>query len=319
MFALAFALVKATLAKAAFNWRLLLALSIITFPASVLAEKTDTPNQHTPQKPLPVLINTLPSFETNTASTIAVEDLFRIELGNVFAGRLNAEIKHITCPPSRCLKMFRRQQADIIFMFAVTQERTQHLDFLQLHSFQHPIPFFVRKGESDRLKTYDDLLGLRVGVRRGSAHFEPFDGDERIHKVTVNSVDQLPKLLMADRIDAFVMFDPPTELELFETKIQISDYRPLAGARGIVAINKHSTWYAYREEINNIAQELTESGALSNMLTRYFRPSKLDTVFSPSSDSDTEPTPDNTQPRNAAPVNTNPTPTSSNHNTAKEP
>ncbi len=65
--------------------------------------------------------------------------------------------------------------------------------------------FWVRRGESERIRRYEDLDGLRIGVVAGSAYFAHFDSDAHLDKDMAQSNEANLRKLVLGRVDTVVM------------------------------------------------------------------------------------------------------------------
>jgi polar amino acid transport system substrate-binding protein len=121
------------------------------------------------------------------------------------ASAIDTSVTWVDVPFVRALKDLQNHQPIIVPRLRRTADREAYVTFLGPIAMQkRHIDFYVRKGEEGRVTGYDDLYKLTIGVKRGTAYFEPFDTE----------------MLDADRIDTIIVIDPPAiEAKLRENHI----------------------------------------------------------------------------------------------------
>ncbi len=156
---------------------------------------------------------------------------------------LGRHVTHHGCPFSRCIADLKSGDADIIIAIYAAKKREQFLEYFQLMENVRKMPFYVRTGEEQILSQYEDFYDLAVGVVSGYAYFDPFDLDTKINKHIVNSETQLPKLLLANRIDAFNSYLP----DILKTYPEISraTYQPNQPSIALVSVSRQSPHFEY--------------------------------------------------------------------------
>ena len=160
-----------------------------------------TAQQQAAPKPLVMAFAELTPWlnRDGTAFTGAYTEILR-ELARRVGRRLEIQ----DCPVRRCLAMLEQGQADLTIGLNRTPERAAYLDFLRT-PYRLAVAdrvFLVRTGESARIGRYEDLLGPRIGVVRGSSYFPTFDTDTRLIKESAPSSEANLQKLVLGRIDA---------------------------------------------------------------------------------------------------------------------
>ncbi|WP_439133714.1 substrate-binding periplasmic protein [Pseudomaricurvus sp.] len=155
---------------------------------------------------------------------------------------------------------------NIMLFIAVTPSRSHYMDFVQIWPIPYTIPFYVRRGEEDRLKNYEDFYQLNVGVVNGYSYFEKFDNDERINKTVVLREDQLPKMLSAGRIDAYIGFNIGHEkLEQEFPKITTAPYTHKFSETALLAISQASPLSNHLPKLKMVIHNMIDDGSLDKI------------------------------------------------------
>jgi len=129
-----------------------------------------------------------------------------IDLLITLAKKSNMQIEYIRCPIARCLYLVKKGAADMVMQLKKTPERLENLIFLSPATFtqEFPLNFYINYLSTNKIRNYEDLKGLKVGVIRGVSYFDKFDKDENLLKIKVNNRDQLVGMLKKGRIDTFL-------------------------------------------------------------------------------------------------------------------
>ena len=130
-----------------------------------------------------------------------------IEIVRELARRLGRRLEIVDCPLKRCLLMLQSGEADLTIGMKQTPEREAFMQFLAA-PYRRSVGdrvFWVRRGESARIKRYDDLHDLRIGVALGSTYFARFDEDSSLIKDAVLDNEVNLRKLMLHRVDAVLI------------------------------------------------------------------------------------------------------------------
>lgn len=113
------------------------------------------------------------------------------------------KIRH--CPWKRCLIELEDGKIDVFIGLFISPEREKKFHFCEPpYKDRSDKAFYLRKGQAHRVKKYEDLYQLKIGVTRGYKNFERFDNDEKLKKEFVaDHILNLTKLVEG-RIDVFI-------------------------------------------------------------------------------------------------------------------
>ncbi|MGP0170286.1 substrate-binding periplasmic protein [Pseudomonas sp. NCHU5208] len=140
------------------------------------------------------------------------------------AQRVGVELHWRQAPFLRSLEDLRSGRIDLVPRVLVTEQRRAYVHYLPSIGNQPlHIRFVVRPGQEANLNRYEDLYALALGVKRGTAYFEPFDSDDQLGRIYASDDTQLAAMFRAGRLDAIAVLDRiPMEAQ-FEA-MEFSDY-----------------------------------------------------------------------------------------------
>ena len=125
------------------------------------------------------------------------------------AQRLGVRLRWRQAPFLRSLDDLRSGRIDLVPRVLLTEHRRRYIHYLpSIGSQRLSIRFIVPPGREAELAEYADLYGLSLGVKRGTAYFEPFDSDGRLRRVFASDDAQLAAMFRAGRLDALTILDP---------------------------------------------------------------------------------------------------------------
>lgn len=124
------------------------------------------------------------------------------------AQRLGIRLLWREAPFLRSLDDLRSGRIDLVPRVLMTEGRQAYVHFLPSICNQAlDIHFAVRPGHEADLSRYEDLYRLAVGVKRGTAYFEPFDNDRKLNRVYASDDAQLAAMFRAGRLDTIAILD----------------------------------------------------------------------------------------------------------------
>ncbi|VXD03988.1 Amino acid ABC transporter substrate-binding protein, PAAT family [Pseudomonas sp. 8Z] len=124
------------------------------------------------------------------------------------AQRLGIALQWREAPFLRSLDDLRSGRIDLVPRVLMTEERQTYVHFFPSIGNQAlDIRFVVHPGHEADLDQYGDLYRLAVGVKRGTAYFEPFDSDRKLNRVYASDDAQLAAMFRAGRLDAIAVLD----------------------------------------------------------------------------------------------------------------
>lgn len=177
------------------------------------------------------------------------------------------------CPFKRCLTEMERGGLDLQSGIAFNEQRAHYMTYLSTAYGEVSAKFYLRKGEGGRLKSYEDLHSLRVGMVSESHYFEPFNSDEKIKKIAVPKEEMLFTLLEKGRVDAIIGTSPNLEYQIkkyrHKGKFEVAAYLPENKIPLYFAISKKSPLITQLDRFNSLMRTLKETGQLDKIRAHY--------------------------------------------------
>lgn len=171
--------------------------------------------------------------------------------------QLVLEIEQV--PLKRVLVMMETGSADITIGIKGGPERDGYLQFLDPpFATGNRTVVLQRASDTRQLRSYDDLLPLRIGVVDGVHYFPQFDADRRLRRDSAPNVDSALRKLLAKRFDVLMINSMQAQGELRGRRdrhlFREAEVRFEFGGQRRIAISRRSV----------VAQQL--SGVLSRQL-----------------------------------------------------
>lgn len=138
------------------------------------------------------------------------------------AHRIGIDLHWRQAPFLRSLDDLRPGRIDLVPRVLITDQRRPYIHFLpSIGNQQLNVRFVVHPGQEAKLDRYQDLYALSLGVKRGTAYFEPFDSDDLLGRVYASDDAQLAAMFRAGRLDAIAVID----FLPMEAQFQAMDFR----------------------------------------------------------------------------------------------
>lgn len=194
---------------------------------------------------------------------------------SAFAAKFGATVQGEKVPFARRLTQLETGEIDLLAGVLKNQEREQYAYFLSPPYKQKTNKIFImRKGEGEKLKTYEDLYRLQVGVQIGSNYFPRFDTDPKIDKIASTADANRLKMLLSDRFDALIHTELYGTFMIyslgFQDQVEIAPYKYTRPNPVYIAISKKSELYNRKDELEEVFSQMVESGEVDMVIHSYF-------------------------------------------------
>ena len=198
------------------------------------------------------------------------------EIVRELARRLGRELRIVECPHARCLLMLRAGEADLAIGIQQSPERDEYIAFLHnpYRKSASDRVFYVRRGDAHRIRRYEDLQHLRIGIKQGSEYFDRFDDDKALHKeAALNNAANLRKLLL-NRLDTVVMPEDQgavllSELQL-NKQLETAVYREHDAEPRSVAVSRKSAAIELLPRLEEAMQAMRRDGTLNAIYDKHY-------------------------------------------------
>lgn len=195
------------------------------------------------------------------------------EIARLLSKQMGFTLSLRHCPFKRCLTEIERGTLDLQSGVAYNEQRATYMTYLSTSYGEVSPKFYLRKGEGHRLKTYNDLYGLRVGMVTASHYFDPFNKDDKILRVAVPTEDMLFILLERGRVDVIIGTSPNLEYQIkkyqHKGKFELAHYVPDNKIPLYFTISKKSPLITQLDRFNDVMRDLKASGQLEEIAAKY--------------------------------------------------
>lgn len=198
-----------------------------------------------------------------------------IELLDSAALRAGARIQWRNAPFVRSLEDLKAGRIDLLPRLIRTPERTAFVHFLpSLGSQQRNIRFIVRPGQ--QLRSYADLAGRTIGIKRGTVYFSAFDSDSSLSKRAATDDYLLAAMFRAQRLDTLIVLDPPAIEAQFAqlgfSQYQYAEYQyeqSFANQYGASRLRYEGSRRTLYERLAAVLRQMRDSGEVARIYQRY--------------------------------------------------
>ncbi|NMH60413.1 substrate-binding periplasmic protein [Alteromonas ponticola] len=173
-------------------------------------------------------------------------------------------------PFTRCLRMLKYGQSDLMAGLIDTPERQEYMVLLP-YSSESVKRFFSLKSLKRNIETLDDLKGLSVSTVRGFEYPEEFEQVESSIDVTrVGSVEAAFEMVRLKRIDVVIVSDfrgkHYSQLPRFDDQLK-SHPLTLAPPKPVnIGISKKGNAFKYLPQIERAVKKLQKNGTIEALL-----------------------------------------------------
>ena len=198
------------------------------------------------------------------------------EIVRELARRLGRELHITECPHARCMLMMKSGEADLSIGIQQSPEREEFMAFLRTPYRKSTTDrvFYVRRGEAHRIRRYEDLAGLHIGVRNGSEYFDRFDDDKGLDKEMAPTNAANLRKLQLKRLDTVVMPEDQGAVLLVELgllkEVEPAVYREHDNTPRSIAVSRHSAAFALLPQLEAAMQAMRRDGTLAAIYDKHY-------------------------------------------------
>jgi len=199
----------------------------------------------------------------------ALSGLF-FELMQAYAEESNQVVHMAAYPASRLARYMRRGEVDctIYIRTSFTESIGEPVVYLGID-----FKTAVMAKKVFQLSLYDDILGLRLGVARGTIFGHKIDTDERLNKTLTRDYRTAANLLKQDRVDAILGIDWTLRFNLRAVGLSAEEIGPP------LVLKSSELWlFCSRQAklrpqdkatLRSVFQSLRKSGKIDDIVLRY--------------------------------------------------
>ncbi|WP_163349243.1 transporter substrate-binding domain-containing protein [Desulfovibrio sp. JC010] len=199
-----------------------------------------------------------------------------IELTDHLLKQLGLKAEYVLRPWSRCLLMLERGTADIMAGLLKTKERSEYLIYLDPpYSNKDIKAFYVRHGNSGTIKSYSDLVGMKIGTTLGNSYFPKFDNDTQLQKDPAQNEETCFKKLLYNRIDTVIISEDTGDYLVnkhgYQGRIEKAEYKYSLPLSVYFAVSKKSPLADRIPELEAAMKKMVESGEVRKMVNNFLK------------------------------------------------
>ena len=218
----------------------------------------------------PALVYGIPHYPPNSIIEDSGYSGRDVELLNILAKRMDIEIQYSPCEWIRCLEMAKAGKVDILTSLALTPERETFIHYVLPAYSPSAVHFWVRKGEANTIKKFEDLIPLNIGKEKGAQIFSRIDDNPDIKPYESADIEILLKMLVSKRLDT-VMGDSKAvghivEQSEFASQLELATFKHQVPSAYLGLSRQSDTATKWLPEFQQHMEEMVLSGDLESFL-----------------------------------------------------
>lgn len=199
-----------------------------------------------------------------------------IEFLRLLAGRMGLAVRCYQLPFKRAQQMLAAGELDMMTNILKRPDRELYLHFIEPpYRTSTNKAFFVLKGHERQITAHDDLRRFRIGTQLGSRYYPAFDNDSRIRKIPVKTTELNIKMLLAKRIDAFIMTESSGEYLIAKAHLQNTivkaDFIYTRNQNVYLVLSKKSPFSSRLKDFQSVMSNLLEEGMYERLKRDFFK------------------------------------------------
>lgn len=190
------------------------------------------------------------------------------------AAKVGYRVQWSARPFARSVHELRTGTVDIVPRTIRNQEREAFVRFLgSIGTQTRDILFLVKAGEEAKIKSYEDLYQLTVGVKRRTVYFERFDADPTLRKIESTDDENMARMFIMGRFDTMVVLDRAAIENAFKQlgydRFSYADYRQSNRIEHYFGMSRSSPHFAIFDELNQALLDMVASGRVKQIYQTY--------------------------------------------------
>ena len=191
------------------------------------------------------------------------------------AQKMDMELDIVPMPFAR--RVVALQSGLIDLMVGMQREDSRDDDIIYIYPAYEKLrhSFFVLASNQDKLRSFEDLLQLNIGVTIHAKYYQHFQQQPGLSLAAVSTLKQKIELLRKERIDTFIHYQESTEPLLrrmhLDSEIVIAPYQPTEYNEYYITISKNSRLLPYREKLEKLVKTAVENGDLRQIREQHYQ------------------------------------------------
>ncbi len=197
-----------------------------------------------------------------------------IELTNALLEPMGIKAEYTVFPWVRCLHNLEFGQADFVSGITKNAEREKFLYYIEPPYKTTSVKvFYVNKGDEAKIRTYEDIQHLTIGILRKAKYFEQFDNDDHIKKYEISDEISAFKMLKMKRLDAFITTEEVGDFLIkqngYGDDFGKAEYKYNQKVAVYFALSKKSKFSGRLPDFMQTEKTLTENGTFDEIIKNY--------------------------------------------------
>lgn len=175
-----------------------------------------------------------------------------------------------------CLRMMELGEADLMSNLLRRPEREGYILYVQpRYRTVSDIVFYVRHDRPKPIRTYDDLAGLKIGVKSGVKYAPMFDNDKDLMKIPAADIAANLRKLVSGEIDTFL--DTRTEGDYwiktldYGEKVSKASFKFTHSDSTYMGISKKSPFAKRAKEFGRHLKHMIDKGLVQKIIDKYLK------------------------------------------------
>lgn len=190
------------------------------------------------------------------------------------AAKVGYRVEWTARPFVRSIYELQVGTVDIVPRTIRYEERETFVQFLGPIATQNrDILFLVKAGEEARIRSYEDLYQVTVGVKRRTVYFERFNSDPALHKIESIDDENLARMFIRGRFDTMVVLDraaiESALKQLGYDRFSYAEYRHSNRIEHYFGMSRNSPHSAIFDELNQTLLDMVASGRIKQIYQSY--------------------------------------------------
>jgi polar amino acid transport system substrate-binding protein len=197
-----------------------------------------------------------------------------IDILNEAAQKIGYKIKWYKDDFKNSYECLKKGCVDIVPRVILNKERKAFVHYLGPIGFQQKnIYFLTRKGKEDRIRSYEDLYPLKIGIKKHVVYFKRFNKDNKLNKIPLTDDINMSKMFMSKRLDTVAVLDvmsiKKTFAELQYDNYNFAEYFFKQRIGNFYGMSKKSPKAHQLKALNNALNNMVESGRIRDIYKKY--------------------------------------------------
>ncbi len=190
------------------------------------------------------------------------------------ASTIGFQIRWNITPFANSLTRIKEGFVDIVPRTIKTKERKKHMEFLgPIGQYSKNIYFLVHKGKEKAIQSYNDLRKFKVGIKRGTHYFFPFQDDGKITKIPSLDDKNMSHMFMKNRFEVMAVLDPEPIIEALHRRdyydFSFANFFHKNAIQIFFAFSKKSQHIKNAGRLNAVLNKMMKSGEIAEIFAKY--------------------------------------------------